>query len=74
MLSYRKKRKMNTQEFLAILERCMKEKKKFSDPYFKNSNDSLCRDPKEYKNGYSRFQWKRISELKVKGKLQIFDA
>lgn len=65
---------MNTQDFLALLERCRKEKKKFSDPYFKNSNDSLCRDAKEFKNSYSKYSWKRLSDLKGKGKLQIFDA
>lgn len=65
---------MNTQEFLAILEKCRKEKKKFTDPYFRNSNDSLCRDAKEYRNSYSKFTWKRISELKAEGPLQIFDA
>ena len=58
---------MNTQEFLAILEKMRKEKKKFSDPYFKNSNESLCRDPKEFKNNYEKYEWKRLTDIEQKG-------
>lgn len=35
---------MQTQDYRLLKDRCEENAQKFSDPYFKNSNDSLCRD------------------------------
>ena len=33
----------------------------------------MCRDAEVYEESFKKYEWKRISELKMKGKLQIFD-
>lgn len=35
---------MQTQDYKTLKDRCEEQDQKFSDPYFKNSSDSLCRD------------------------------
>jgi hypothetical protein len=54
-------------------DKCKKDKKKFSDPYFKNNNDSICKDSALLKKQFGKIKWSRMSDMKSMGKLRIFD-
>lgn len=56
-----------------LQEKCKKDKKKFSDPYFKNNNDSICKDSALRKKQFDKIKWERLSNIKSMGKLRIFD-